>query len=335
MASFIQSLYERYDGFVILHGTDTLAYTAAALSFMLEDLNKPVVITGSMLPLANPRSDAKRNIVVALQVAAGARVREVCVVFGSRLMRGLRVRKMDCGQLDAFSSPNFPCLATVGVEVLLDERITAPKYRPIENAPLRPHTLTKPSSTILSPSSNSLTIFTDFCMNVVTVTLLPGMSVLLLSEVLSLPTRPLAVVLALYGSGTAPQCPQFMDVLKAGLARGVAVVAVTQCVSGSADLSLYENGAKLQAVGVANARDMTPEACVMKLAYLMGKGYEGDALKAMMEDDLRGEITLNSLRLTPRGTPRGTPQGTPQGTNLQRSINSALASANNKRYVQV
>ncbi|EPR59917.1 putative L-asparaginase [Toxoplasma gondii GAB2-2007-GAL-DOM2] len=267
LAQQIHNFYGDYDGFVVLHGTDTMAYTAAALSFMLENLGKPVVMTGAMLPMMHISTDAKRNLAVSMMMAGYSQLTELVVIFGSRVLRGTRVSKVDCSRIDAFESPNFPALGCVGVDVVLHDEL------------------------LLKPPVRGFRIFTQFCLNVAVVPITPFLPVDRLKRVFEDPKRPLAVVLQLYGSGTAPSTKELLDTIKAAIENGINIVATTQCRRGSANLLAYESGVWLSNLGVINGKDLTLEACVAKLAYLMGKGYTGAPLKDLMESDIRGELT--------------------------------------------
>eukprot|EP00920_Eleutheroschizon_duboscqi_P000670 GHVT01001822.1.p1 GENE.GHVT01001822.1~~GHVT01001822.1.p1 ORF type:complete len:642 (-),score=169.62 GHVT01001822.1:323-2248(-) len=286
LAKIIEKNYAPYDGFVILHGTDTMAYTASALSFMLENLAKPVVMTGSMLPMVHISTDAKRNLAVSMMVAAYANINEVVVVFGSAIMRGNRCTKKDCSQIDAFDTPNFPPLGRVGVEIRVDEKLLLPL----------------PSGPLLA--------FCDFHLHIVVLSIAPGFPIELL-RVLSAASplrneankstpagpKPLAVILQLYGSGTAPGDPHLLEAIHQGVSEGLIFAAVTQCHAGTVNLLAYENGAWLSQIGVINCKDMTVECCFAKLAYLMGLGVSGNNLKQVMEADICGEVTQSPSHL--------------------------------------
>eukprot|EP00917_Polyrhabdina_sp_WS-2016_P012189 GHVP01026843.1.p1 GENE.GHVP01026843.1~~GHVP01026843.1.p1 ORF type:complete len:407 (+),score=73.85 GHVP01026843.1:30-1250(+) len=269
MAEDIKENYDEYDGFVILHGTDTMAYTASGLSFMMENLTKPVVLTGSMLPLKNsPQSDAMRNLTVAMAIAASSELQEVCVLFGSRLMRGNRTCKLDCSRLEAFDSPNIDLLGQVGVNITLQE-----KGR-------------------LGPKTGPFRLFTNFCTNIVFVFVTPGFPASILEKIAEMKERPLGIILLLYGSGTAP-CGnrEFLNAIRHAIDQGVCILAVTQCTRGTCSLKTYENGKYLWDLGVMEGKDLTNEAAFAKLSYLLGKGYEGEELRKFMELDIRGELT--------------------------------------------
>ncbi|OEH78430.1 putative L-asparaginase [Cyclospora cayetanensis] len=269
LAKQIETYYNAYDGFVVLHGTDTMAYTAAVLSFMLENLGKCVVLTGSMLPMMHISSDAKRNVGLSLMVAGYSSLTEVVVVFGSQVLRGTRVSKTNCGSIDAFSSPNFPAIGTIGVDVVIHDRLRA------------------------YPPAGEFRVFTDLCCSVCTVKLSPSMPIEVFESVFSFQRRPFAVILELFGAGTAPNSKRFLNAIQRAIDSGIAVVASNQCQKGATNLLIYENGVWISSLGVICARDMTLEAITAKLYYLMGKGISGRRLKELMEVSMRGEVTVS------------------------------------------
>lgn len=270
IAKQIGEHYFDYDGFVVLHGTDTLAYTASALSFMLEHLGKPVVLTGSMIPISAPVTDAKRNLIISLMVAANMDIPEVCVFFNTALLRGNRSRKVDPGNSDAFQSPNLQPLAEMGVKVLIR------------------HSLIRPAP------KKRLAVHTRLFSNIAVMVMIPGFDDTCIHSFVMSSDSDKALVLALYGSGNAPAHKQaFIDALKLAMARKTTVVVVSQCMRGSVDMSQYETGNFLKRLGVVDGKDMTIEATVTKLSFLMGQGLTGTNLKLAMESDMRGELTPN------------------------------------------
>jgi L-asparaginase len=265
IAQDIAENYDAYDGFVVLHGTDTMAYSASALSFMLENLSKPVVVTGSQIPLFELRSDARENLVTSLLLAASAPLNEVGLYFGGVLLRGNRARKVSASGFGAFASPNAPVLGRVGVEVRLNEQL----FLPPPAAPLR----VKPLKRV---SVGALRLF-------------PGISASILRNVLREPLQGL--VLETFGSGNAPQQPDFLAVLREATARGVVIVNCTQCWRGGVTMDSYATGRQLGEAGVTSGFDLTPEAALTKLTYLLSVESSADVVREAMQQNLRGELT--------------------------------------------
>ena len=269
LATQIRDNYYDYDGFVIIHGTDTMAYTASALSFMLEGLGKAVVLTGSMIPLAEVYNDARRNLLISFIFAAQLELCEVAIFFNDRLLRGNRAIKMDSNSLAAFDSPNFPPLATVGAAIAADRA----RWRP--------------------PPTSRLRVHTELDARVVCLRLAPGFDDSAIASMIEHAHSLKGLVLSLYGTGNGPSHKgPFIETISKAIARGVCVVAASQCVRGIVQLDTYEVGKLLLDIGVVSAGDMTTEACVTKMAYLFGRGVEGVELRQAMMDDLRGELSL-------------------------------------------
>ncbi len=265
IARDVYEAYDAYDGFVVLHGTDTMAYTAASLSFMLEGLGKPVILTGSQIPITLQRNDATDNLLGAMMVAAERAVPEVCVWFANRLLRGNRARKLDTDGLDAFQSPNAPPLAQGGVDIRLD----AAQVLPMPTGPLR--------------------LRAGACPEVVSLRLFPGIDARVVRNVVAPPAR--AVVIEAFGSGNAPDNrPELVDALAEASARGAVLVVCTQCVAGTVNRR-YASSSGLARAGAVSGGDLTPEAALMKLSWLLGQGLSPDEVRAAVGTSLRGEIT--------------------------------------------
>lgn len=277
IASVIENKYEDYDGFVVLHGTDTMAYTASALSYMLENLDKPVIITGSQLPIGEVRTDGEENLITALQIAAerdedgGPMVREVAILFDNDLMRGNRSTKHSSDNFNAFKSNNYPRLAHIGLGITFRKESL---WRNREKLPLKAHRNMDP--------------------NVMYVDLFPGITEKTVRHLFSTPGIK-GVVLKTFGAGNGPTEAWFKEALKDAVNRGIIIVNVTQCTTGSVMPYRYESGLALCESGVVTGHDMTSEAAITKLMYLFGRGLNNEEVRIAMERPIRGELSINNL----------------------------------------
>lgn len=269
IAQDIAARYHEFDGFVVLHGTDTMAYSASALAFMLDGLGKPVILTGSQIPLCEVRNDARENLITALLLAANYAIPEVCLYFGDRLLRGCRARKVDAEGFEAFASPNCPELAAVGVgvEVHWERVLPPPKTGVLKVRPCGPACVA------------SLRLF-------------PGLQPAVVHNLLQPPLQGL--VLEAYGLGNGPvQDAAFMEVLRQAIERGVVIVDCTQCLKGGVDLAGYATGSALAGIGVLSGQDMTGEAALAKLMFLLGQDMPLAEVKRLMQVNLSGEMSYD------------------------------------------
>ena len=270
LVEVISENYEKYDGFVILHGTDTMSYTASALSFMLDNLNKPVVITGSQLPLGMVRTDGRDNFITSLEIA-GAKsddipmIPEVCIYFENQLFRGNRTHKFNAENFDAFKSVNYPALADVGVYI---------KYR---------------EQNILKPKFKRLKINTKLDNNIVVLRLFPGICPKTVKAILSIDGIK-GVILETYGAGNAPTEEWFLNELRAALNAGILIVNVSQCRGGSVEMGKYETSLDLADMGLINGKDITVEAALTKMMMILGLDISKEEAKKLMEKNLKGEM---------------------------------------------
>ena len=274
LARLIRDRYDDYDGFVILHGTDTMAYSASALSFMLENLGKPVIFTGSQLPIGEPRTDGKENIISAVEIATAKdsdgrpMVPEVCICFNSQLLRGNRSVKVNATGFDAFKSPNYPLLATAGISIKYNNSFIHKDY----------------------DRRKGVSIHTDLDTRVSVLKLHPGITEQAVRDIL-LGDGSRAVILETYGSGNAPCRPWFLALVREAASRGKILLNVTQCLSGDVDMDIYATGRALKDAGVICGHDITTESALGKLFYLMGGNAENDKVKVLLERNLKGEIS--------------------------------------------
>ena len=262
----VASLYPYYDGFVILHGTDTMAYTASSLSFMLENLDKPVILTGSQIPLCEVRSDGRDNLITSLLIAASGQVKEVCLYFGGKLLRGNRSTKISADGLLAFDSPNLQPLAEAGINI---------RYLPT----LPPPNAEKPFS--FSP-------FIEVPIGVLKI--FPGINFSLFGVVMTEKLK--GVVLETFGSGNIPgEGNALLPIIRSAFAAGAVITVCSQCPQGTVSLGAYAASSELVEAGAVSGYDMTTEAAVAKLYYLFSKGYSKERIKELMETNLCGELS--------------------------------------------
>ena len=272
IATIIEKYYQEYDGFVVLHGSDTMSYTASAISYMLENLDKAVVFTGSQLPIGDLRTDAKENLITSIQIAAMSErnrslISEVCLYFEYKLYRANRTTKINAEHFEAFTSPNYPALAESGVHIKVKrDRLWRPEKR------------------------RKFKIQTQLDDRVAVFKLFPGFNRELLKGILNIPDLK-ALILETYGAGNAPTDDWFIQDLRAAISNGLHVVNVTQCSGGSVIMGRYETSKALMELNIINGSDITTEAAVTKLMYLLGRGISTASFKTVFETSIRGEMT--------------------------------------------
>ena len=272
LVDIIYEAYDQYDGFVILHGTDTMSYTASALSFMLEGLGKPVILTGSQLPIGVLRTDGKENLLTSIEIAADQylgrpSVPEVCIFFENHLMRGNRTTKINAENFDAFRSFNYPILAEAGIHIKYERQLI---YLPEKNTVLKPHFQLDANVTVLK--------------------LFPGIQESVVAATLNIPNLK-GVILETYGTGNAPRKPWLIHLLKEAVSRGITIVNVTQCSAGTVEMDRYETGLQLLEAGVICGYDSTTESAITKLMFLQGQGLSTEEIHKAMNYSLAGEIS--------------------------------------------
>jgi L-asparaginase len=272
LATVIEENYDKFDGFVVLHGTDTMSYSASMLSFMLENLNKPVIFTGSQLPMGVVRTDGRDNFINAIEIAAAQvngkpMVPEVAIYFENKLMRGNRTSKFNAENFNAFLSGNYPPLAEVGVHIRYNNEI------------------------IVKPGNRKLKVHKNLDNSVIILKLFPGIAEIVVKNALNIEGLK-GVILETYGAGNAPTDLWFIDALTQAIQKGIIIYNVTQCKGGAVDMGKYETSMQLGQIGVIGGSDITTESAIAKMMFLLGQGYPGDELKKMLQLSLRGELTL-------------------------------------------
>lgn len=270
IGKIIQENYDDQNGFVVLHGTDTMAFTASAMSFMLRGLSKPVIFTGAQLPIGEPRSDARENLITALEIASATRngnpiVPEVCIYFDYELIRGCRAKKVESMHFDAFQSENYPPLAKAGVKI--DYALEA----------------------IQQPDESQLTLRSNFDTNIAIIKLFPGIGAKTVGAIADIPGLK-ALIIETYGAGNAPNAEWLLSILKTAISKGILILNISQCPGGMVTQGKYETSKALEDIGVVGGADMTSEAAVTKLMLLTGE-YGVDNTRKLIGKSLAGELT--------------------------------------------
>ena len=271
LAELIEKNYNKHDGFVILHGSDTMAYTASALSFMLENLSKPVILTGSQLPIGIIRTDGKENLITAIEIAAAKEkkqpvISEVCIYFEYKLYRGNRTNKFNAEHFNAFQSPNYPHLAEAGVHLVYNK------------------------AAILKPNSKKIIVHTSLNSNIAILKIFPGITATVINALLNAKGLK-GIILETFGAGNATTEKWFIDTLATAIKKGLVILNVTQCDAGKVEQGKYETSAALKKIGVVGGSDITTEAAVTKMMFVLGMNVKSNQVTKLLQTSLRGEMT--------------------------------------------
>jgi L-asparaginase len=265
IAQNIRKNYTNYDGFVVLHGSDTMAYTASALSYLLESLEKPVILTGSQLPIGIARTDAKENLITSIEIAAEGKTPEVCIYFEYKLLRGNRATKVNASHFEAFESPNFPILAEAGVDISYNSNNFSPK------------------------KEMELKVHENLNTDIVVLKLFPGINKKTIQDIFNQDVK--AIILETFGTGNAPSSTWFTELIKQALDEDKIILNITQCMVGKVTQGYYETSSELQKLGVTSGLDMTLESAITKSMFLLGQNLGTTEIKALLQISLRGELS--------------------------------------------